>query len=461
VLQQVSVFAGGFDLAAGVAVVGQGTLDEFALLDVVDSLVRKSLVVVERAGGHARYGLLETIRQFAQEQLAATGTIGEVRDRHASYFAQLAVAHWDMWDGPGQPVAVDWVDVEFANLRAAFRWAADQHDLATAAAIAAHTAMLALPLQRFEPAGWAEEILEAAKAAGLTQLPRLYTAASLCLFTGRPEAAVGYAEAALAMETDARYDGFDPAWSRSQEATAQFVAGRLDRFIEINANLAAQSGPAQSGPAQVIGRCGLLIHLPSAGRAAEARAIAADTLTAARARGNPWFICCALYGSARAFAPADPARALRLFRDGLAYAQEHRLSLLEASMAQEAAGLEALHGDPGQALALLDTTIDSFHSAGNLASVGTTLAILAVWFERFERPDVAATLYGASTYHPGSQYYVNLPAMVDHLRATLGDAFDQCAATGAAMDLADAVGYARHHIELARCQVANPNSGRT
>ena len=116
----------------------------------------------------------------------------------------------------------------------------------------------------------------------------------------------------------------------------------------------------------------------------------------------------------------------------------------------------------GAFMALLDTTIDSFHSAGNLASVGTTLAILAVWFERFERPDVAATLYGASTYHPGSQYYVNLPAMVDHLRAVLGDAgFDQCAATGAAMDLADAVGYARHHIELARCQVANPNSGRT
>ena len=132
VLNHVSVFAGGFDLAAAVAVVGQDSGDEYALLDVVDSLVRKSLVVVERVGGHARYGLLETIRQFGEDQLAATGTIGEVRDRHARYFAGLAVAYWGMWDGPGQGVAVDGVDVEFANLRAGFRWAADQDDLATA-----------------------------------------------------------------------------------------------------------------------------------------------------------------------------------------------------------------------------------------------------------------------------------------------------------------------------------------
>src|SRR5262245_48302417 len=125
VLNRVSVFAGGFDLAAAGAVVGQDRGDEYALLDLVDSLVRKSLVVVEPVGGHARYTMSETIRQFAQERLATTGTIGEIRDRHARYFAALAVAHWGMWDGPGQRVALDWVDVEFANLRAGFRWAAD------------------------------------------------------------------------------------------------------------------------------------------------------------------------------------------------------------------------------------------------------------------------------------------------------------------------------------------------
>jgi predicted ATPase len=457
VLNRVSVFAGGFDLAAAVAVVGQDGRDEYALLDVVDSLVRKSLVVVERVGGHARYGLLETIRQFAQEQLAATGTMGEVRDRHARYFAGLAVAYWGMWDGPGQRTALDWVEVELANLRAGFRWAADHHDLATAAAIAAHTAMLSDTLQRYEPAGWAEEILEAARAAKLAQLPRLYTAASCCVFTGRPEAALRYAQSALAWGADARFDPFDPAWTSYREAEAHLIAARLDRYLEICANLAAQSGLGQA-----VGRSGLLWALPIVGRTEEARALAEDTLAAARAHANPWCIALALMGSGRVFAPADPARALRVLRDGLAYAQEHRLSLLEAAIAQEAAWLEALHGDLGQALALFDAAIDGLHRAGNGNSAASTLAVLAVCFDRLDRPDVAATIYGAGNKQAIVQYVVDLPAVLDHLRAALGDAaFDQCVATGAAMDLADAVGYARHHIELARRQVDNPDSGRT
>jgi predicted ATPase len=450
VLQRVSVFAGGFDLAAVVAVVGQDSGDEYALLDLVDSLVRKSLVTVERAGGHARYGLLETIRQFAEEQLAATGTIGEIRDRHARYFAELAVAYWDMWDGPSQRVTLDWVHVELANLRAGFRWAADQDDLATAAAIAAHTAMLAWPLERYEPAGWAEEILQPTSTAEVAQLPRLYTAASLCAFTGRAEAAVGYAQAAVAMEADARFDGFDPAWSHSREATAHMVAGRLDRCIEIWADLAVQSGPAQ-----LMGRCGLLSQLPAAGRAEEAMAIAADTLAAARAHANPFIVSMALLGSGLTFASADPARALRLYRDGLVYAEQHRLPLFEAAISQVSAGLEASHGDLGRALTLIDAALDSVHRSGNVTSVGGALAHLAVCFDRLDRPDIAATLYGASTHQAIGLLVVDLPDVVDHLRAALGDAgFDHCAATGAAMDLADAVGYARHHIELARRRAA-------
>jgi predicted ATPase len=455
VLQQVSVFAGGFDLAGVVAVVGPDGGDEYALLDVVDSLVRKSLVTVERVGGHARYDLSETIRQFAEEQLAATGTVGRIRDRHARYFAGLAVAYWDMWDGPGQRVALDWVDVELANLRAGFRWAADQHDLATAAAIAAHTAMLGDTLQRYEPAGWAEEILEAARAAELAHLPRLYTAASCWVYSGRYEDAVSYAQAAVALGADARFDGFDPAWTNYRDGLPHFLAGRLDRCVEILANLAAQPGPAH-----VLGQCGLLNTLPVVGRAEEARAMAEDTLAAARAYGNPYLIARALYSSGRAFTQTDPARALRFFRDGLVYAQEHRLPMFEASMAEEA-GLQALHGDLGQALELFDAALDSFHRAGSAADLGGTLGVLTVCFDRLDQPDVAATLYGAS--NPAlTQYVIDLPAVVDHLRAALGDAaFDQCTDTGAAMTAAEAVGYARHHIELARRQAANTDFGST
>jgi predicted ATPase len=111
-----SVFAGGFDAAAAAAVCGPG-LDEYDMLDLLDSLVRKSLVTVERHTGPAGYGLLETIRQFAAEELAATGTSDEVRDRHAAYFAGQVVAQLDASYGPGFRSALDWVDTELANPR--------------------------------------------------------------------------------------------------------------------------------------------------------------------------------------------------------------------------------------------------------------------------------------------------------------------------------------------------------
>ena len=89
-LQRCSVFAGGFDLAAATHVCEP--FDEYAVLVSLESLVRKSLITVEQSHGHARYGLLETIRQFAEERLADGGDSGEVRGRHAAYFAAGAVA---------------------------------------------------------------------------------------------------------------------------------------------------------------------------------------------------------------------------------------------------------------------------------------------------------------------------------------------------------------------------------
>ena len=75
VLDRCSVFAGGFDVAAATHVCGDVGFDEYTVLDLLDSLVRKSLVTTEQISGHTRYAMLETIRQFAEDQLAATGSI--------------------------------------------------------------------------------------------------------------------------------------------------------------------------------------------------------------------------------------------------------------------------------------------------------------------------------------------------------------------------------------------------
>ena len=142
VLERCSVFAGGFDLQSACAVAGSDDLDEYAILDLLDALVRKSLLVADRSSGRTRFSMLETIRQFAEEQLVARGAADEVRTAHARYFAGREADILALWDSPRQREAYDWFTTELANLRTAFRWAADHGDLDVAATIATYAAFL-------------------------------------------------------------------------------------------------------------------------------------------------------------------------------------------------------------------------------------------------------------------------------------------------------------------------------
>jgi non-specific serine/threonine protein kinase len=89
-LRALSVFAGGWTLESATAIAGHG-VDEFAILDLLTRLIDKSLVLVDQTGGsEARYGMLETVRQFGLERLLESGESDAVRDRHATVFSELA-----------------------------------------------------------------------------------------------------------------------------------------------------------------------------------------------------------------------------------------------------------------------------------------------------------------------------------------------------------------------------------
>ena len=184
-LARCSVFAGGFDLAAACAVGGCG--DDLATLDVLDALVRKSLLVADRSSGRTRFSMLETIRQFAEEQLVASGSADEVRAAHARHFAGREADILALWDSPRQREAYDWFTVELANLRTAFRWAADHGDLDIAATIATYAGLLGYLVENYEPIAWAEELIEPARAVDHPRLASLYVMASQCWMAGRIE----------------------------------------------------------------------------------------------------------------------------------------------------------------------------------------------------------------------------------------------------------------------------------
>ena len=440
-----SVFADGFDTAGAIAVCGDA-FDESTAIDLLDGLVRKSLVAVERTGDRVRFDMLETIRQFAADALGRTATDDAVRQRHAEHFAAAAARAYEDWRGPEQPQAHAWLQAEMANLRIAFTWAADRDDVVTAGRIAAHAAILGFLLQRGEPVEWAAQIAERAIAARTAEVPRVLAAAGLCMLAGRAAEAASYDEQVRAFEGLAPFEPFEADLALTLHGLTQALNGRVESWIEMAAPLVADPDAGHAALAA------MLWHLPVLGRYEAAQEIADEAVVRAKQSGNPMWIAWALAGVGRAFAPDDPQRALRASREASAYAREMHLPFYEALNAREAAVVEALHGDFGQGLEMYDASLDALHRAGAGAHLSITLASMAAFFERFDEPEVAATLIGVALRQSGTvSMAIDVDATAERLRATLGsDRYDECVESGDVMALGDAVRFARGRIAAFR-----------
>ncbi len=90
VLRRLSVFAGGGTLEAAEAVCAGKRIKDHEILDLLTQLVDKSLLSSETLSGEARYRLPETIRQYSQDRLLASGEAAEVRTRHRTWYLGLA-----------------------------------------------------------------------------------------------------------------------------------------------------------------------------------------------------------------------------------------------------------------------------------------------------------------------------------------------------------------------------------
>jgi predicted ATPase/class 3 adenylate cyclase len=117
---RLSVFAGGFTLDAAEKVGAGGAIAEGDVLDLLTRLVDKSLVSIE--AGRDRYRMLETVRQYAREQLEATGDAKATRDRHLHFYVALAESASAHWIGPSQRDWLRRIDAEIENIVAADAW---------------------------------------------------------------------------------------------------------------------------------------------------------------------------------------------------------------------------------------------------------------------------------------------------------------------------------------------------
>jgi predicted ATPase/DNA-binding winged helix-turn-helix (wHTH) protein len=125
VFDKLGVFAGSFSLESAQRLAADEAIDEWAVLDHFAALVDKSLVGVER-GPTARYRMLETMRAFALEHLAARGSTAQAMRRHAEVVLELFEGYYDkVWAGAPPQKGVEQLASDLDNLRGALRWASD------------------------------------------------------------------------------------------------------------------------------------------------------------------------------------------------------------------------------------------------------------------------------------------------------------------------------------------------
>jgi predicted ATPase len=446
-LQRCSVFAGGFDLQSACAATFSD--DEFATMDLLDALVRKSLLVADRSAGRTRYSMLETIRQFAEEQLVSSGTATQARSAHASYFAGREADITALWDGPRQRDAYVWISAELANMRTAFRWAADHGDLDVAAGIASYAGPLGYLVGNCEPISWAEELIEPARAVDHPRLAFLYVQASLCWVLGRIEEAVGYADAGQRVIDNG---GEVPFGSEGRLGFVYAAIGQPERWVEW-----CRAQLARGHDTHALTRTNLVIALTAAGASEEARAAANGMIEAAEATRNPYVLSFALYGYGYALSDADPVRALEVLRRGLVIAQESGNRYVEANLATALSPLEAAHGDSLAALEDVALAIRNFYDSGNVGLVRSTLATFAVLLERLGRLEPAATIAGFALSPIAAAAAPEITTAITHVRDVLGDqAYESLARKGETMTTAAIVAFTYDQMDQARTELEDP-----
>jgi predicted ATPase len=118
--RQLGVFVGGWSLGAVEAVCGDGSDN---LVQLLEQLVEKSLVTPRIGIQDAlRFNMLETIREFAIEQLTLHGELEQLQRRHAEYFLRLVEAAEPQLYGPDQKIWLDVIDQEHDNVRTVLTW---------------------------------------------------------------------------------------------------------------------------------------------------------------------------------------------------------------------------------------------------------------------------------------------------------------------------------------------------
>jgi tetratricopeptide (TPR) repeat protein len=340
--RRLAIFVGGFPLEAAEAVCGpQGSDNDSrpdpcppppdpSVLDGIASLVDKQLLrQVDGPGseGHAepRYLLLETVREYGLERLAASGEEDSVRDRHAAWCLALAEqATPPAWEPRSAPAVLDRLEREMGNLRAALDRFLGRGDATSALRLAAAPRAFWWTGRHLgEGRAWLERALalggqapDGVRAWALAVLGRC------ALVQGDTAAAASAAQEGLSLFR-ALADAVGTAYALNVLGLATLERGEYDRATRLleEARTTARAGGDPHGSPGLLNNLGLIAYLQ--GDLDRAAALYGEALGVARGVGRRWTEALVLYNlAAVALDRGDPRRAAELVQEVLALAQE-------------------------------------------------------------------------------------------------------------------------------------------
>ncbi|MGH2617539.1 MAG: ATP-binding protein, partial [Thermomicrobiales bacterium] len=469
--RRLAVFTGGFTLEAAEAVGGaEGTASAQGVLDLISSLVDKSLLrPAEATDMEPRFGMLETIRQYGLEQLAAHGEPEDLQRRHAAFFLSFAEEAERKLRSRDQVTQLALLEAEHDNSRAALAWsleAPERADIALRLVGALHWFWY-LRDHYSEGRRWLEEVLARPATAERTpaRVKALAGAGLLAIHPFRDyTASRAWLEQSITLGRTLG-DTVGLAYALHVLGWAELLQadhGELRSAIEESVALFRKAGD-RWGLATALCTLGMAIIVtrePSA-----ATSVLAESVALSRELGDTWGLARALHysGEVARFRGADEqARALYEESLGLYRELEHRGS---AAIVLHNLGYVAQHqGSPRRALVCFAEALAEHITHGDRQNIGHCLGGIAGMASLLGQPGQAARLFGAADMlfeRMGTSIWpvdkVDYDRNLKTVRARLGDeAFAAAFAAGRALPLEQAIAEARVVAEMVGSEALSP-----
>lgn len=426
--EDLSIFTGSFAVTDAAAICA---LDHDSVAGHLAGLAERSLVV--RAPG-GRYTLLETLRAFAAEQLAAAGRAELVSERHARWFVEWAERAEGRLHAPGEPALVE-IDHAVPELQAALGWLLGQHLVEQAGRLVAAVTNYALLRLRPDVVAWAERVTAADPDGRAPNASRVWAAAAYYSWMAGDLAESG-ARSARAVAICEREPGGVSQVVATIRGNHDLFEGRLDAAANWYRHGVVAAGDDSAG--RLVAAGAELLALGYAD--APAASALADSLLVEIGEIETPVAAYVWYCAGEAAMGLDVERAREWLGRAVEMAEATNASFVRGVAGASKASIEARVGDPAVAAADYRWLIPHWQRAGMWSTQWTMLRSIALLLERLGRHRDAAVLEGAvRATGAGHRIFgadeAALRELGDRLRVALGDDTYQAALDrGASLD---------------------------